>query len=70
MLENLPYFALFYTLGILAFAIFFRFWMRSKKIKDYEEQYAKMEEKKQVDEEMAKKIKENARRHRRDVEDL
>lgn len=69
MFEHLPYFAVFYVVGILAFGLFVRFWMRSRKMNRYEEEIRNANEKKRVDEEMAKKISKDARQHRRDMEE-
>jgi len=33
---SLPYYAIFYTIGIIIFGLFVRLWLRKKKLKDEE----------------------------------
>lgn len=65
--EYLPYFAIFYVIGILAFGLFIRFYFARKRLKDTEKTHG-IKGGDNVTEEMAKKIKEDAEKHRRDRE--
>jgi len=64
---DLIYFAIFYVLGIMVFGLFFRFFLRKKRLLDEERKMRKKHEEKLVYREMAKKISKDARRHRRDT---
>lgn len=61
MTEHLNYFALFYVVGILIFGLLMRIRYRHKR----DERMRSADENRRVDEEMAKKILDDARSHRR-----
>ena len=67
MKPDLIYFAIFYVLGIMVFGLFFRFFLRKKRLLDEERKMRKKHEEKLVYRKMAKKITKDARRHRRDT---
>ncbi|MBT3216992.1 MAG: hypothetical protein HOD97_05880 [Candidatus Marinimicrobia bacterium] len=62
--EFLPYFAIFYGIGIIAFGLFIRFYLARKRLRE-NEKILKIGGGEKVAEEMAKKIKEDAEKHRR-----
>ncbi len=58
------YFALFYAVGIILFAVFVRFWLSKKRFREEESKMKKTKSSFRVNEEMAKKISEDAKEHR------
>tara|TARA_B100001971_G_scaffold97125_1_gene89811 strand:+ start:52 stop:264 length:213 start_codon:yes stop_codon:yes gene_type:complete len=58
------YFALFYAVGIILFAVFVRFWLSKKRLQEEESKMKKIKSSISVNEEMAKKIAKDARDHR------
>ncbi|MDP7529465.1 MAG: hypothetical protein QGH61_09035 [Candidatus Marinimicrobia bacterium] len=58
------YFALFYAVGIILFAVFVRFWLSKKRLQEEESKMKKTKSSFRVNEEMAKKISEDAKEHR------
>ncbi len=58
------YFALFYAVGIILFAVFVRFWLSKKRFREEESKMKKTKSSFRVNEEMAKKIAKDARDHR------
>ena len=58
------YFALFYAVGIILFAVFVRFWLSKKRLQEEESKMKKTKSSFRVNEEMAKKITKDARDHR------
>lgn len=66
MNPDFTYFAIFYVLGVLVFGLFVRFFLRKKRLLEEERKMRKRHEEERVFEEMAKKISQDARRHRRD----
>ena len=58
------YFALFYAVGIILFAVFVRFWLSKKRFREEESKMKKIKSSISVNEEMAKKIAKDARDHR------
>ncbi|MDP6533556.1 MAG: hypothetical protein QF845_04770 [Candidatus Marinimicrobia bacterium] len=65
--DYLPYFAIFYVIGILAFGLFIRFYFARKRLMDTTKSH-EIKGGEKVAEEMAKKIKDDAEKHRRERE--
>ncbi|MFQ6608994.1 MAG: hypothetical protein ACE5EE_10765 [Fidelibacterota bacterium] len=63
------YFALFYVVGIICFAVFIRFWLGKKRFREEEKKLNTLKKSPRVYEEMARKITEDAKEHRRRLED-
>lgn len=62
------YFAVFYVIGIILFAVFVRLWLSKKRFREEERKIEKARKSPGVYREMAKKIAQDARDHRRKME--